>query len=399
MRLMEPPKPPLRIGIATSRFPRRSETFVLRHVRLLAGGHTVVVCWRQCDREEGPKRPLFSRWAALRASPTDLLLSPWHLWRNWRRYRSPLVPYGRPRQLLLEFLRDQSVDVILAEFGSQAVLLWPLARQLGVPLFSYFRGRDASKYLRSRWRLSGYRRMMPQLAGVFCVSSFLARNLAAAGLVHPNLHVIPSGVDTEQFRPGIKVPGMIVFAGRFVEKKSPLLVIQSFLSLSARHPHASLHLVGQGPLHRACRRLAARSSACARIVFHGWQSHGQLRDLLATADIFALHAVTGQDGETEGLPSVIQEAMASAAAILSSRHAGIPDVVEHGRSGYLVAERDLAGTVEALDALLSDPVRTRCMGEHARVVAEAELDFRNLYQRVEDVMAQAVASEGRIQTF
>jgi glycosyltransferase involved in cell wall biosynthesis len=206
-------------------------------------------------------------------------------------------------------------------------------------------------------------------------------------------------VDTEQFRPGIKVPGMIVFAGRFVEKKSPLLVIQSFLSLSARHPHASLHLVGQGPLHRACRRLAARSSACARIVFHGWQSHGQLRDLLATADIFALHAVTGQDGETEGLPSVIQEAMASAAAILSSRHAGIPDVVEHGRSGYLVAERDLAGTVEALDALLSDPVRTRCMGEHARVVAEAELDFRNLYQRVEDVMAQAVASEGRIQTF
>ncbi|QVL52726.1 MAG: glycosyltransferase [Cyanobium sp. M30B3] len=396
---MAPSLSPLRIGIATSRFPRRSETFVLRHVRLLGGGRTVVVCWRQCDRAEGPERPLFSRWAALRACPSDLLLSPWHLWRNWRRYRSPLVPYGQNRQQLLAFLRDQSVDVILAEFGSQAVLLWPLARQLGVPLFSYFRGRDASKYLRSRWRLSGYRRMMPQLAGVFCVSSYLARNLAGVGLVHPNLHVIPSGVDTEQFRPADKKPGMIVFAGRFVEKKSPLLVIQSFLRLSARHPHASLHLVGQGPLHRACRRLAARSSACGRIVFHGWQSHGQLRDLLATADIFALHAVTGQDGETEGMPSVIQEAMACGAAILSSRHAGIPDVVEHGRSGYLVAERDLAGTVEALDALLSDPVGTRCMGEHARVVAEAELDFRNLYQRVEEVMAQAVASDGRIQTF
>ena len=391
---MAPSRPPLRIAIATSRFPRKSETFVLRHVRLLGGGHTVVVCWRRSDPAEGEERPLFSRWQALCASPIDLLLTPFHLWRNWRRYRSPLVPFGQPRQRLLAFLRDQSVDVILAEFGSQAVLMWPLARQLGVPLFSYFRGRDASKYLRSRWRLSGYRRMMPQLAGVFCVSSFLARNLAAAGLAHPNLHVIPSGVDTEQFRPGAKTAGMIVFAGRFVEKKSPLLVIESFLRLSAKYPHASLHLVGQGPLHRACRRRAARSSAGSRIVFHGWQSHAQLRHLLAAAEIFALHAVTGHDGETEGMPSVIQEAMACGAAILSSRHAGIPDVVEHGRSGYLVAERDLAGTVEALDVLLSDPAHTRCLGDHARRVAEAELDFRHLYQRVEDVMAQPVPSDG-----
>ena len=394
---MAPSRPALRIGIATSRFPRRSETFVLRHVRQLGGGHTVVVCWRLREPGEGEERPVFSRWQALRQSPTDLLLAPFHLWRNWRRYRSPLVPFGRPRQRLLAFLRQQGVDVILAEFGSQAVLMWPLARQLGVPLFSYFRGRDASRYLRSRWRLSGYRRMMPQLAGVFCVSSFLARNLAAAGLEHPNLHVIPSGVDTEQFRPGVKTAGMIVFAGRFVEKKSPLLVIESFLRLSCKHPHASLHLVGQGPLHQACRRVAVRSRAATRIVFHGWQSHAQLRDLLGAADIFALPAVTGHDGETEGMPSVIQEAMACGAAILSSRHAGIPDVVEHGRSGYLVAERDLAGTVDALDALLSDPAHTRCMGEHARRVAEAELDFRNLYQRVEDVMTLSALSDGLVQ--
>jgi glycosyltransferase involved in cell wall biosynthesis len=272
--------------------------------------------------------------------------------------------------------------------------MWPLARQLGLPLFSYFRGRDASKYLRSRWRVSGYRSMMPQLAGVFCVSAFLARNLAAAGLVHPNLHVIPSGVDTQQFRPGQKRPGMIVFAGRFVEKKSPLLVIQCFLKLIAKHPHATLHLVGQGPLESACHQLAARSRAGDRIVFHGWQSHGDLRELLAATDIFALHAVTGHDGETEGMPSVIQEAMACGAAILSSRHAGIPDVVEDGRSGFLVAENDLEGSVLALDELLSDPAQTRRMGEHARRIAEADLDFRNLYQRVESVMHRAVGADG-----
>lgn len=391
---MAPSNPALRVAIATSRFPRKSETFVLRHVRLLGAGQSVVVCWRRNDSAEDADRQVFSRWHALCSSPTDLLLTPFHLWRNWRRYCSPLVPFGRPRQQLLEFLREQSVDVILAEFGSQAVLLWPLARQLGVPLFSYFRGRDASKYLRSRWRLSGYRRMMPQLAGVFCVSAFLARNLAAAGLAHPNLHVIPSGVDTQQFRPGQKRPGMIVFAGRFVEKKSPPLVIESFLRLAAKHPHASLHMVGHGPLMRACRQQAARSIAGERIVFHGWKSHGELRELLAAADIFALHAVTGHDGETEGMPSVIQEAMACGAAIFSSRHAGIPDVVEHGRSGLLVEENDLAASVLAIDILLSDPVKTRQMGDHARRVAETELDFRELYLRLENIMNRAVAADG-----
>ncbi len=382
----------LRLCIATSRFPRKSETFVLRHVQMLFGGNTVVACWRPADSSQAAERPLFSRFGALLRAPLDAVLAPWYLWRNWARYRSPLVPFGAARKQLLAFLEEQSVDVILAEFGSQAVLMWPLARELGIPLFSYFRGRDASKYLNSRWRVSGYRKMMPQLAGVFCVSEFLARNLAAVGLNHPNLHVVPSGVDTHQFSPGIKQCGMIVFAGRFVEKKSPLGLIESFVQLSAKYPHASLHLVGHGPLYPACRQLAARSHLGERIVFHGWQPHAALRQLLACSDIFALHAVTGHDGETEGMPSVIQEAMACGAAILSSQHAGIPEFVHHGRSGLVVAEHDWPAFVHALDQLLSDPQRTRRMGVHARGVAEARLDFRKLYGRVEQVIK---ASQGR----
>jgi colanic acid/amylovoran biosynthesis glycosyltransferase len=382
----------LRLCIATSRFPRKSETFVLRHVQMLFGGHTVVACWRPAECAQTAERPVFSRSKALLSAPLDGLLAPWYLWRNWVRYRSPLVPFGAARKQLLAFLEEQAVDVILAEFGSQAVLMWPLARQLGIPLFTYFRGRDASKYLNSRWRVSGYRKLMPQLAGVFCVSEFLARNLAAVGLSHPNLHVVPSGVDTQQFSPGVKQAGMIVFAGRFVEKKSPQGLLESFLQLAAKHPHASLHLVGQGPLYPACRQLAARSNLAERIVFHGWQSHAALRELLASADIFALHAVTGRDGETEGMPSVIQEAMACGNAILSSKHAGIPEFVQHGRSGLLVAEHDWPAFVRSLDQLLADPQRTRRMGAQARDVAEAKLDFRKLYGKVEQVIK---ASQGR----
>lgn len=384
-----------RLCIATSRYPRAGETFVTRHVAELCGGNTVVACGRRTGQDPLNKA-VFSRLRAV-LNPADILLAPWHLWRNHARYQSPLVPFGRGRRNLLAFLRQERVDAILAEFGSQAVLYWPLAKDLGIPIFSYFRGRDASKYLEGAYRIEGYRRMMPHLAGIFAVSRFLLDNLAAHGLTHPNAHVVPSGTDTRLFRPGEKRGGQMLFVGRFVEKKAPLLTLDCFLGLADRHPEARLDFVGEGPQLAACRARAAASPHADRVAFHGWQSHAQVREHLARADIFVLHSVTGRDGETEGLPSAIQEAMACGTAILSTRHAGIPELVEDGVSGHLVAEGDAAGCAEAMERLLRDPATTRRMGVAARATAEARVDYRQLYCKVEAVIAAAIppAAEGR----
>ncbi|MCC5974845.1 MAG: glycosyltransferase, partial [Rubellimicrobium sp.] len=194
-----------RICIATGRYPRSGETFVNRHIAALSGGNTVVLCGRQTAPDPQGK-PVFSRLRAT-LNPVDLALLPWQLWTNHRRYSAPFVPFGRNRAALERFLTDQRVDAVLAEFGSQAVSLWPVTQALGLPLFAYFRGRDASKYLRHPARVEGYRRMMPHLAGVFAVSRFLLDNLAQHGIVHPDAHVVPSGTDLEAFRPGDKQAG------------------------------------------------------------------------------------------------------------------------------------------------------------------------------------------------
>ena len=377
-----------RLCIATGRYLRSGETFVNRHIERLFGGNTVVVCGRRTGQDSLGK-PVFSRLRAV-MNPADLVLAPWHLLQNYHRYRAPFVPFGMSRRQLVAFLEGERVDAVLAEFGSQAVSIWPVCKAMGIPVFSYFRGRDASRYLQSASRVEGYRRMMPNLAGVFAVSQFLLDNLAAQGLSHPNAYVVPSGTDVAAFSPGEKTPGQMLFVGRFVEKKAPKLTLESFLAIAPQHPHARLDMVGDGPLLNACKALAASSGLGDRVVFHGRQSSLQVRAHLSRADIFVLHSVTGQDGETEGLPSAIQEAMAAGAATLSTRHAGIPELVEQGVSGILVDEMDASGMREGMHAMLADPVTTRQMGVRARETALERVDYRRLYQKVETVIRQQI---------
>ena len=379
----------LRTCIATGRFPRAGETFVNRHIAHLSGGNTVVLCGRRVGTDTLDK-PVFSRLRAA-LNPADLALAPWHFWRNHRLYSAPFVPFGRGRAALERFLQDQRVDAVLAEFGSQAVSVWPVARAMGLPVFTFFRGRDASRYLHVPWRVEGYRRMMPHLAGVFAVSQYLLDNLAAHGLTHANAHVVPSGTDIDSFRPGSKEPGKMLFVGRFVEKKAPQVVLSAFLGLAERHAGARLDLIGDGPLLSRCRGQAAASPHAARVRFLGHLPPGEVRHHLARASIFALPAVTGRDGETEGLPSAIQEAMAAGAAVLSTRHAGIPELVIEGQTGCLSAEGDASGFAAAMDRMLASPEMVAAFGQHARQVAEERLDYRRLYAHVEAVIGEAVA--------
>ncbi|MCC5973279.1 MAG: glycosyltransferase, partial [Rubellimicrobium sp.] len=146
------------------------------------------------------------------------------------------------------------------------------------------------------------------------------------------------------------------------------------------------------PQLRACRRLAAASPHAGRVRFHGALPQAEVQRHLARAAIFVLPAQTGRDGETEGLPSAIQEAMAAGAAILSTRHAGIPELVAEGESGHLVDEGDAAGLAAAMARMLADPGTVAAMGRAARRIAEERVDHRRLYHRVEMVMAEAISA-------
>ena len=305
-------------------------------------------------------------------------------------WRASGVPFGAVRRRVETFLREEKVFAILAEFGHLGSSFAPIGAGLGIPVFVYFRGFDASKRLSSPLRVMSYKAAIPRLAGYFAVSQSLLDNLAAKGIRHPNSHVIPSGVDTRLFVPGVKDPDLLLAVGRMIPKKAPLATIEAFARIAAEFPSRRLEMIGDGPLLADARRLAAERGLSDRIAFPGTQPHAVVREKQARAAVFLQHSVTDADGNEEGLPIAIQEAMASGAVVISTRHAGIPDAVIDGETGLLVDEHDLDGYAAALRAVLADDAFRARLAAAARLRAETVFDTRVLQGRLEDVIAAEV---------
>jgi glycosyltransferase involved in cell wall biosynthesis len=314
---------------------------------------------------------------------------------NWRLVRSVKAPAGKRRQALERFLMEQAPDAMLIEQGHEAKHFWLAAKRLNIPVFVYFRGIDATGYLRpsrnQSGRVSGYREMFRRIDGVFAVSQFLVDELAQHGLSHPNTHVLPSGVDTSDFPPDEKKPGHVLMAGRLIDKKAPLVSIEAFLRASEGVQGAHLHVVGDGPLRGECEDLVSRRGAGALVTFHGHLEHAAVRGLMAQVPIFIQHSVTSDHNDKEGAPTSIQEAMAAGMCVISTLHAGIPDLVRDGVTGRLVAEHDAAAFAQCIGEALHAPEVVADFGHEGRTIAARDFDKGELHGRLETLLQDYVA--------
>jgi glycosyltransferase involved in cell wall biosynthesis len=377
----------MKTAIATSDYFVMGETFINRHIAHLFGGDTCVICGRS-NGEDPLGKPLFTRRAPL--TPMDKLRAPFAAASGALRHGTSRLPFGDNRKRLAGFLHDQGVQVILAEFGTQALVMAKLGNDLGIPVFTYWRGTDASKMLRSAQRVRSYRLMMPRLAGMFSVSQFLLDNLARHGIRHDNAHVVPSGVDIRRFTPANKRPGSFLAVGRMVTKKAPQVTLRAFASAAATRD-AHLTFIGDGPLLAECQALAQTLGMGDKVTFTGALPHDQVRQHLQSTEVFLQHSITAPDGNTEGLPTAIQEALACGCITLSTRHAGIPEAVEDGVNGLLVDEWDETGFADRIARILDTPDRTE-MTRAARATAEAKFDNDIGLARVEDVIRTILAN-------
>lgn len=378
----------MRTCIVTGEYHLPGETFINRHIQHIFGGAAAVVCGRY--HGENPFDVAYFNRRGRDMPMVDRVAMPFVMAANRMIHGTGRLPFGRAKRDLADFLRAERIEVILAEFGTQALAIAPLANALGIPCFSYFRGTDASKALNQGNVPGAYAKMMPRLAGVFSVSQFLLDNLAARDVRHENAHVIPSGVDVRRFQPAAKAPLSCLAVGRMVEKKAPLVTLRAFLLAAKANAGAHLDFIGDGPLLAPARALVAAAGAEDQVTFHGAQPHDVVRAKLATTEFFLQHSITAEDGNTEGLPTAIQEAMASGCLTVSTRHAGIPEAVDEGETGWLVDEHDEAGFSAAIAAAFQASDRPE-MAKAARAVAEARFDNQQLLQKLERIIRETLA--------
>lgn len=358
------------LAIVSPTFNQVSETFVADHVRTLAPGRTVLVC-QDGAGAAGFGCPVLARLATDPDPVTGLAALRLRLRR--RAGYGPVL--GRPdRTRLAEFLRAQGVTVVLAEFGYSGALVWEVCGKLGLPLFVYFRGHDATRHRVLPSLARRYRRMFAHVAGVICVSRYLADQLVAIGCPERLIAVNPSGVDPAAFPPARAEPGRLLAVGRLVEMKAPHLTLRAFGRIAADFPQARLDLVGDGPLRPRCEAVIAELGLASRVTLHGARDHAAVAALMGRAAVFVQHSVSTPDGFVEGFPTAIAEAMSSALPVVATRHSGIPEHVRDEVTGLLVAEGDVEGMAAALAALLADPERARSFGAAGRAHALARLD-------------------------
>ena len=379
------------LAIVAPSFNQYSETFIAYHARMLAPGKTVLVCKDSTGAHTygcpvlshvDPKLTHFN--AADRLAKKALAAAR-------TRFSRGLSFDNRMR--VMEFFRTHGVDRVLAEFGHWGAMMTDVCRQLDLPLYVYFRGYDISSVLRRPSMRRRYRRMFRSVEAVFCVSQYLADRVVQAGCPEHLIHISPSGVVLEDFPPGVPEPGRLIAVGRMVEKKAPELTVEAFARVAAEFPGAHLDMVGDGPLAPRCREAVARHSLQQRVTLHGALSHEDVGVLLRQASVFVQHSMTASNGDIEGFPTAIAEAMASGLPVVATRHSGIPEHVHDGENGLLVDEGDVAGMSRAIAELLADPGRARRLGHAARIHAERNLDRSRLLQQVREVIGLAAAHE------
>jgi glycosyltransferase involved in cell wall biosynthesis len=295
----------------------------------------------------------------------------------------------RPSEEWLSRLRGWSPRLVHAHFGYDGFLAVPVARNLGVPLAVTFHGYDATiRHSRSPLHMGWYllrRRVFERATRIIAVSNFIRDELLLSGCPPEKIAVRYIGVDMDRFTPGAPFPRerLIVFVGRLVEKKGCGDLIDAMHRVVGTAPGAQLAIIGDGPLRPELERRAAPLGTAVR--FLGHLPHRDVATWIRRASILCAPSQRTPTGEAEGLPTTIVEALACATPVVATRHAGIPEAVEDGVSGFLVPERTVTALADALVTLLREPDLAAAMSGQARARAVSTFSLAACTAALEDV--------------
>jgi glycosyltransferase involved in cell wall biosynthesis len=182
------------------------------------------------------------------------------------------------------------------------------------------------------------------------------------------------------------IPPMILSVGRYVEKKGFGDLIAACGILRERGVAFRCALVGGGPLEEVLRAQIAELGLEEVVELVGPRPQAEVRRLLAEARIFVLACVVEKDGGSDNLPTVIMEAMACGTPVISTRVAGVPEMIANGTDGLLVAPNDPAALAAAMEKLLGSPAFAASLAARAREVAEARFAVEKTVKELRNLL-------------
>ena len=280
------------------------------------------------------------------------------------------------------------VPVVHAQFARGGALALPLARAMGARMVVTLHGGDVGKD--KNWRGTLLARRWPAVIGAthrfVCVSHAVADTAIRRGVPAALLTVLPIGVEPPEAPPSPPMRTNFLFAGRFVEKKGIAVLADAMRRLRALGGAAGLICAGDGPLRPVLETLARDIPG---VTLAGWLGQDALAAAMDAALALVVPSIVAANGDAEGLPSVVLEAMARGRAVIGSAEGGIAEAVVDGETGFLVAPGDAAALAAAMLRLETDLDLAGRLGAAAAGLARTRFDAVRQSQVLEAILLDA----------
>jgi len=290
---------------------------------------------------------------------------------------------------LRSLFKKNGFKAMHVHFGDNAVEIMGLAKVFKIPLVVTFHGHDAAKLLRKEEYKNQLSELFDYAAGIIIVSGHMIESLELKPWMD-KVHLIPCSVDPEKFKMSGRTNSSeklkIVHTGRIVSTKGVPDLVKVFSELADQYDNIELHVAGDGDELEKCRELALKYGHEDRITFYGRVSQEEVKKLLNQAEIFVLNSRTDYKGDMEGTPVSILEAMSVGRAVVSTVHAGIPYVIEHGKNGLLADEYNNGELKNCIKQLIEDPYLRKKLGSNAKSTVEKSYTNAVLQEKINRVL-------------
>jgi len=403
----------MKIGYLTGEYPRATDTFIQREVMQLRqqgitvqtfavrrpGDNHIVGDEQRAERSRTlyllPVNPIYLVWCQL----LGLLRSPANYGRGLRLAWKTSQPgfkgglyqlfYFLEAAVLAQKLRQQGIWHLHNHIANSSCTVAMLAAAIAGGSFSFTMHGPHIFFEPHRWRLD---EKIRQARFVSCISHFCrSQGMLFVSPEHwPKLRIVHCGVEPALF-PAVEHRGeatRLLYVGRLAAMKGLPVLFEALSDLRQDHPNLKLTVIGDGEERSLIEASAQQWGVASLVDLVGYKSQADVRAYLRETDIFVLPSFA------EGVPVVLMEAMAAGVPVVTSRIAGVPELVEHGQSGFLVPPGDAAALTEALRPLVQDAALRSRFGQVGRAKVAAEFNVAAEAQKLGDLFRDILVGEG-----
>lgn len=294
---------------------------------------------------------------------------------------------------LMRSFKKNKIDIVYAEYGTTGVAVLNICKSMSIPLVVNFHGYDISIDKIIEEYKEAYQSLFQYASAIIAVSKKMIDDLVALGCPREKIHYTPCAPNDVffSFTPTYS-ENSFISVGRFTEKKAPYYTILAFNEVLKHYPQALLYMVGGGELYSICQNIIKHLGIEENVKLLGVCKHNELQKYFERVKAFLQHSIVAENGDSEGTPVAVLEASAAALPVISTKHAGINDVVIDDKTGYLVEEHDTKVMADKILLLLNESNKCKELGEEGRRFIKENFSMKKHLELLNDILKNSLNS-------